>query len=286
MLPSIPVLAAALLPGFAFFGGGAGGGTVLTGTFPGSQRPGYVYLPPGFALTQRYPVVYLLHGMRGSPSEYLAGTRLQEFADRGIADGTIRPFVAVIPAAGPDRSYNGEWAGEWETMVVHRIVPWIDRYLPTIRGPTGRTIAGLSAGGYGAAEIGLRNLGFFGTIEGWGGYYHPLHDGPFRHADAKILRANDPFRIARLEGPLLRRDGVAFFLSTGPGHSHWFTPAQTFAFARELRGLGLRVATYWHPEAQGQWQAQLDAGLTWALATGRGARASSRSGAISATPSP
>jgi hypothetical protein len=35
----------------------------------------------GFDPARRYPVVYLLHGMPGSPSEYLYGTQLLQYAD-------------------------------------------------------------------------------------------------------------------------------------------------------------------------------------------------------------
>jgi len=112
------VTSALLLPGFAPYGSGPDGGRILTGTFPGTLRPGYVYLPPGYDPTQRYPVVYLLHGMPGSPTEYLDGTQLPEFADQAIADRVVRPFIAVIPAAGTKRGYNGEWAGPWERAVV------------------------------------------------------------------------------------------------------------------------------------------------------------------------
>jgi poly(3-hydroxybutyrate) depolymerase len=72
---------ALLLPGFSPVAPGPAGGQVLQGTFPGTYRPGYVYLPPGFDPGTRYPVVYLLHGMRGSPSEYIDATQLPSFAD-------------------------------------------------------------------------------------------------------------------------------------------------------------------------------------------------------------
>jgi S-formylglutathione hydrolase FrmB len=277
----LPLLAAlALLPGFRPALTGPDGGAVLAGTFPGGERPGYVYLPPAFSTARRYPVVYLLHGMRGSPSEFLYGTQLLSFADRGIADGSLKPFVAVMPAAGPNRDYNGEWAGPWERYLVGDVVRWVDAHLPTIRGPSGRILAGLSAGGFGAADIGLRNPGVFGTIESWGGYFHPLRDGPFKHAGRATLQANDPTLVARSSRAVRAQ---SFFLSSGPGHSHWFTPAETFAFARELRGLGARVTTDWHPQKQGEWRAQLADGLTWALRD-PAAPAASRSAAISAGP--
>ncbi|HEY5294723.1 MAG TPA: alpha/beta hydrolase-fold protein [Gaiellaceae bacterium] len=260
------LVSALLLPGFTPLLPDAGGGQVLTGIFPGSSRPGYLYLPPGFSAARRYPVVYLLHGMPGSPSEYLDGTQLPEWADAQISGGAIRPFIGVLPAAGSKHGYNGEWAGAWEVDLVNQIVPWVDEQLPTIRAASARVLAGLSAGGFGAADIGLRHLRMFGTLESWSGYFTPLHDGPFKHADTATLAANDPVLLARTHATELRRLRTRFFVSSGPAHSHWFRPAQTVRFARELRELGLVPDLQLVSPARGEWRAQLDAGLTWALA--------------------
>ena len=253
------LLTAAALPGFAPFATGPNGGTVLTGTVPGAERPGYVYLPPGYSRAHRYPVVYLLHGMPGSPSEYLDGTNLAPFADAAISSGRLRPFIAVVPAAGPDRKYDGEWAGPWEREVVDDVLPFIDAHLATVATAKGRVLAGLSAGGFGAVYIAMRHPGLFGVVESWSGYFHPLRDGPFKHDTNAQLHANDP--------RLLVRDarGMRFFLSTGPYHSHWIRPAETQTFARLLRAAGVQVRTLVYDRLKGEWRAQFDAGLTWAL---------------------
>lgn len=261
--------AAALLPGFHQVAAGNHGGIFEAGVFPGETRPGLVYLPPGFTRTQRYPVVYLLHGMPGSPSEYISGTGLAAFADDGIASGATEPFIGVIPAAGPDDRYNGEWAGPIAAALVDRIVPWVDAHLPTVATRRGRVIAGLSAGGFGAADIGLRHPDLFGTIESWSGYFQPLHDGPLKHASSRVLAANDPTKLAPQLAATLRRDRTRFFLSSGPAHSHWFKPAQTLAFADELRAIGVPVSYHLYAQARGEWRAQLDTGLAWALRTAR-----------------
>jgi S-formylglutathione hydrolase FrmB len=257
------LVSAAILPGFAPFATGPHGGTVLKGAFPESFRAGYVYLPPGYTPAKRYPVVYLLHGMPGSPSEYLAGTDLVDFADGAISSGALPPFVAIMPAAGTRARYNGEWAGPWERELVDGVVPFVDAHVSTIAAPGGRVLAGLSAGGFGAAYIALRHPGLFGAVESWSGYFHPLRDGPFRHATKAELAASDPLRIALQERAAVAR--IRFFLASGPFHSHWFRPAQTWAFARSLRGLGAPVQTYYYGDRRGEWKAQLAAGLTWAL---------------------
>lgn len=257
--------AALALPGFSQFATGPHGGTVWTGVFPGTERAGFVYLPPSFDPGRRYPVIYLLHGMPGSPSEYLAGTNLLDDADDRIADGELRPFIGVMPAAGPSGRYNGEWAGPWERALVDYVVPWVDAHLPTVDERSGRTLGGLSAGGFGAVDIALRNSGLFGAVESWSGYFRPLRDGPFKHATKAVLRANDPTLLAVAERHTLADEHVRFFLSTGPYHSHWFRPADTASFARELRRLKLPVRTFVYAQAKGEWAAQVDAGLTWAF---------------------
>jgi hypothetical protein len=69
------------------------------------------------------------------------------------------------------------------------------------------------------------------------------------------------------EAAELADDGMRFFLSSGPYHSHWFRPAETRAFARTLDVLGLGVKTFYYPTVKGEWRAQFDTGIDWAFAS-------------------
>lgn len=258
--------AALALPGFAPLASGPDGGRILNGTIPGTPRAADVYLPPGFDPARRYPVVYLLHGLPGSPSEFVFGAEVGRFGDSAISSGAIRPFIAVMPSAGETPSYGGEWAGTWERELVDIVVPWVDDHLPTIRAASGRILAGLSAGGFGAIDIALRHPSAFGTAESWSGYFSPLRDGPFADADAQTLAANDPVALVPREAVELRARDLRFFVSTGPFHSRQIDPAASRRFATELRSQGLTVAFRSFPSLKGEWRNQLDAGLTWALA--------------------
>jgi enterochelin esterase-like enzyme len=263
--------AAALLPGFAPAGPPSPGrGVLLRGVFPDALAPqplspGYVYLPPNFSPTRRYPVIYLLHGIRGNPTEYVKALSLPSYADQQIEAGLLRPFIAVMPAAA-DSNYRGEWAGPWEEYITHAVVPFVDRFLPTIAEPSGRVLAGLSAGGYGAFDIGLRDPHLFGALESWSGYFHPLHDTPFRDVGITTLRANDPQLLLRRKAKLLRRLDIRFFVSTGPYHSRWAPPSESTAFAGEARALRLLVTYRSFPSRRGHWRDEFHAGLSWAFA--------------------
>jgi len=127
-------------------------------------------------------------------------------------------------------------------------------------------IAGLSAGGYGAVDIGIRNADLFGAIESWSGYFRPLRDGPFKDASRGELAANDPRLTVALDRTALAQAGTRFFLSSGPAHSHWFRPSETVAFAGEVRRLGLAETLRLYFSKEDEWRVQFDDGVRWAFA--------------------
>jgi len=260
----------ALPTGFHQIASGPDGGTVVQGWIPNRVVPRFfratvVYLPPGYDPARRYPVLYLLQGFPGSPYQYVDGIDLPSYADPRVAGGSLPPFIAVIPPAGID-AYHGDWTGVWEQYLVRDVVPWADANLPTIPDRAGRVLAGLSAGGYGAVDIGLRHPLLFSTLEAWSGYFHPLRAGALVHARPAGLRAHDPGLLARGEAPLLRRLRTRIFLSSGTTHDRE-TAAGTRTFSAELRGLHLRHRLWLGPGGHDGrlWRAQLPAALAYAL---------------------
>jgi poly(3-hydroxybutyrate) depolymerase len=231
------------VPGFALARIGPDGGTVWQGHIPNREvddpRLSDVYLPPGYSPMNRYRVVYFLHGFWGDPSSFIHGMRFAEIADAQIAAGRAAPFIGVMPPGGPiTKTTSDEWAGVWETFVVRDVIPWVDTHLPV--DPSSRAIAGLSAGGYGAVDIGLRHPQLFDTLESWAGYFHPFRDGPFLHAGRAVLDAHDPTLLVEREASTLRRRGVRFFLSTGRTGHGAVAARWTFDYADLLRRLHLR----------------------------------------------
>jgi len=264
-----------LAPPFAQIETGPSGGTLWQGLIrdpavPALRRPTVVYLPPDFTRSRRYPVVFFLQGFPGSPYQFVSGLRLAATADAEIAAGAIPPFVAVIPPAGLD-AYHGDWTGVWETYLVRRVVGWARRHLPIAVPARLHTLAGLSAGGYGAIDIGLRHPGLFGVLEAWSGYFRPLRAGALVHAGPARLAAHDPTLLARREAPALRARGVRVFLSSGTTHDR-ASAAAARAFSRELARLGVEHRLWLAPGGHdgALWREQLPAALAYAL--GGGAR--------------
>src|SRR5262249_26579472 len=143
---------------------------------------------------------------------------------------------------------------------------WVDEQLPTIASPGGRIVAGLSAGGFGAVNIALRHPTVFGAAESWSGDFSPLRDGPFKAPGAQTPAPNDPGPPPSAAAPARRREGARLSLPPGRAPSPGIDPASTLAFARELRRRRLPVELRSYAQSKGEWRAQADAGLAWALA--------------------
>jgi S-formylglutathione hydrolase FrmB len=132
-----------------------------------APTPVRVLLPDGYdpSGATRYPVIYLLHGGAAS---YVAWT------DIGAAQLTAGlPVIVVMPDAGRSAWYT-DWynngAGgnpRWETYHVGQLVPWIDDHFPTVGDRSGRAVAGLSSGGFGALSYAARHPDVFVAAAGF-----------------------------------------------------------------------------------------------------------------------
>jgi enterochelin esterase-like enzyme len=262
------------IAGFTLIDQGSSGGTVWSGRVPNPFVPTDVrltdvYLPPHYSPGQRYPVLYLLHGFWGAPSSFVVSLKLADVADSLIQKGAARPFIAVMPPGGRPAGTKkqramSEWAGVWENFVVRTVVPWTDSHLSTEPRPAGRTIAGVSAGGYGSVDIAVRHLGVFSKAESWEGYFTPFRDGPFVHASAATLAAHDPTLLVREHAAAIRARALHFFLSTGGSHGA-VKRSWTLQFARELEELHIPARLWMQPLGEkGFGRHQLPAALTWA----------------------
>jgi len=124
-----------------------------------------VLLPAGYeSSSQRYPVLYMLHGVAGDSSEWQS-IGLLEAADRMTQRGQIDPMIIVLPNGGANYWVNQAGGARWADYVAHDIVSQVDRDFRTVASPTARAIGGLSMGGEGALRIAMEYPDVF-TIAG------------------------------------------------------------------------------------------------------------------------
>lgn len=125
-----------------------------------------VYLPPNYdASTQRYPVIYYLHGFMGKDNIF---PQMQKILDEGIARQKIKPFIFV--QADQYTLFEGSFysnsslTGNWDEFESRELVEYMDKNYRTLANRESRGIAGHSMGGYGAFKIGMLHPEVFSSI--------------------------------------------------------------------------------------------------------------------------
>ncbi len=125
-----------------------------------------VYLPPNYdASTQRYPVIYYLHGFMGKDNIF---PQMQKILDEGISKQKIKPFIFV--QADQYTLFEGSFysnsslTGNWDEFESKELVEYMDKNYRTLATRESRGIAGHSMGGYGAFKIGMLHPEVFSSI--------------------------------------------------------------------------------------------------------------------------
>ena len=129
----------------------------------GRETKYMIFLPDGYDETeQRYPVLYLLHGFSQNYTVWpMMG--VSEYLD------LYKDIIIVMPDAG--NSWYINWAesdndelNNWEDFIIYDLVHNVDQSFRTVPSREGRAISGLSMGGYGALNLGLRHPDMFCSI--------------------------------------------------------------------------------------------------------------------------
>lgn len=145
----------------------------------GTTRRMFVYTPFGYETgTEKYPVLYLLHGAGGDEDAWSTMGRTCQIMDNLIQKKLAKPMLVVMPNGNPgqqaartlllaekalDRS-DPKTADIYVHSIVKDIVPYIEKNYRVIAKPASRALAGLSMGA--GHTVRCTNLypGFFSYI--------------------------------------------------------------------------------------------------------------------------
>jgi enterochelin esterase-like enzyme len=138
----------------------------------GTIRKANVYTPPGYSTNQKYPVLYLLHGIGGDETEWVRFANPSVLFDNLIADGKAVPMIVVMPngrAQKNDRAEGNVMASApafatFERDLIDDLIPAIEAKYSVDRSREKRAIAGLSMGGGQSFNFGLGNLDLFAWV--------------------------------------------------------------------------------------------------------------------------
>ncbi len=141
----------------------------------GNKRKALVYTPPGYSADQKYPVLYLLHGIGGDEEEWRRGGHPEVILDNLIADKKSEPMIIVMPngrAQTDDRPGTNAMAtapafAKFDQDLLGSLIPFVEARYSVIKDRESRALAGLSMGGGQSLNFGLGNLDTFAWIGGF-----------------------------------------------------------------------------------------------------------------------
>jgi enterochelin esterase-like enzyme len=253
-------------------------GAVVSVPLPGVESgfgtpTAMVYFPPQYFTepTRRFPVVYLLHGSPGAPVDWFRAARASDAGYTVARAG--HPVILVAPRASHNWTDDSECVDRPKehvaTYVVKDVVREIDERFRTIPTRAARAVAGNSAGGYCALNLGLRNRGLFSAVIDLSGFDRPTHGGGLkglfgnRPDLASLAAANTPIGYVPTLSPSPK---VRLWLDCG--RSDKTARRDTVNVAHELVDRGFNVVLRIRPGGHdyGVWRPALAEGLSWVAA--------------------
>ena len=143
----------------------------------GTWREMYVYTPPGYdQSTEKYPVLYLLHGGGEDQRGWATQGKTNLILDNLIAEGKAKPMVIVMldgnmGGAGGIAGFNEGVLKSFENELKSGAIPFVESAFRVQTDAKNRALAGLSMGGMQTLYAGIRNSEMFSSLgvfsSGW-----------------------------------------------------------------------------------------------------------------------
>jgi enterochelin esterase-like enzyme len=178
-----------------------------TSSVTGGKKPAMVFTPAGYSSSQKYPVLYLLHGIGGNETHWPGPGAAAAILDNLIADKKAVPMIVVMPhgrssnepetlsfggrggrgargaagasGAGPEAAAADAGRGRaamavefqayaaFERELLSDLIPFIESKYSVLADREHRGLAGLSMGGGQSLNFGLGNLDAFAWVGGF-----------------------------------------------------------------------------------------------------------------------
>jgi len=194
----------------------------------GGNRTYGIALPPGYehSSTQNYPVIFLLHGGHGDPTDWFNPKKgaVLEALQRLYAAGKLPPSIIITPDGNDRRGSSPYWDpdyidgsnGKISTAIGDELVKIIQSRYRTLPAPNFWAIGGLSSGGWGAMNVGLHHLNHFSILFSHSGYFRD-----------KSGVQNSPKHFVKTLNSSERRQ-IRIYLDTGETDSFFLQESQEF----------------------------------------------------------
>ncbi len=184
----------------------------------GTQRRAHVYTPPGYeGGSDRYPVLYLLHGGGDEDSGWSTIGRAGFIMDNLLADGKAVPALIVmpngslpvppdmprfVPGETPSPEVRAAWAAHrarFTGELMNDIVPFVEKTYRVRTDPRNRALAGLSMGGGQTQRVIGAHPDAFAYVGIWSAGVRPEGTEAFEKYAAALLaepqKTNEAIRL-------------------------------------------------------------------------------------------
>ena len=140
----------------------------------GVDRKAVVYTPPNYDPKQKYPVLYLMHGIGGNETHWTTLCAANKVLDNLIADKKAVPMIIVMPngratAEPPSTNIMADfnYYAFFEKDLLQDLMPYIESHYSVRSDRDHRAITGLSMGGGQGLDFGLNNIDKFAWVGGF-----------------------------------------------------------------------------------------------------------------------
>lgn len=147
----------------------------------GSVRSYGLILPPHYNQypNRRHPVIFLLHGGHDDARAYADKYGVLDILHQLYQSQKLPPSIVITPDGNDRRGSSPLWDpqyydgsnGKVETVIGSELVQVVKARYRTLDTPKAWAIGGISSGGWGAFNIGLRHLNTFHILFSHSGYF-------------------------------------------------------------------------------------------------------------------
>ncbi len=176
------------------------------------DKPANVWLPPNYSQNEKYPVVYMNHGVMGGEGDMLNGWGIREMASNLIKKGEVKPFIIVFtqmytdPKSATCSGITQESMDRYDDFLydlTESLMPYMAEHYSVAEGRENTAIAGFSMGGRESLYIGIMaadKIGYVcasspapGAVPGQDMFLN--HRGSMSESEFKFSEPNIPYLL-------------------------------------------------------------------------------------------
>jgi enterochelin esterase-like enzyme len=167
-----------------------------------------IYIPPKYQPEQgnKYPLLILLHGSPGKETDWIEAAKAKETLDNAINSGMLSPAIVAFPDGNGNMNNDTQYINSTDgkelnaDFITKKVIGYVSQNFAIKPESKYHAIGGLSSGGFGAINLGLKNQDVFGEILSFSGYGNievsESTQKLIQHSD-ETIKSNSPLKYIK-----------------------------------------------------------------------------------------